>query len=44
VKGQPKPADGVTLGGKLGSITRPGAWHVIREKAPAAASAPGNGY
>jgi hypothetical protein len=72
---QPKSADGVALGGKLGSITRPGgvmqatynghplytfgsdsvpgmtngngsagAWHVNREKAPAAASAPGNGY
>jgi predicted lipoprotein with Yx(FWY)xxD motif len=72
VKGQPKPADGVTLGGELGSITRlggvrqatynghplytfgsdsapgmangngsAGAWHVIREKAPTATSAPG---
>lgn len=72
VKGQPVPAGGVTLGGKLGCITRPGgvmqatyngyplytfgsdsapgmtngngsggAWHVIREKAPAGTSAPG---
>jgi predicted lipoprotein with Yx(FWY)xxD motif len=75
VKGQPAPADGTTLAGKLGCITRPGgvmqatyngyplytfgsdsapgmtngngsggAWHVIREKAPAATAAAGPGY